>query len=82
MMSFMGSISSMMKGSGLEEALETVYGPNAVAHIITGKAVSRALRGPALVNQLMSAVLPSSQEEHIEDMGNDNGSSSEALVLY
>ena len=30
MMSFMGSIGSMMKGSGLEEALEMVYGPNAV----------------------------------------------------
>ena len=42
MMSFMGSIGSMMKGSGLEEALETVYGPNAVTHMMSGKAVSRA----------------------------------------
>ena len=49
MMSFMGSIGSMMKGSGLEEALETVYGPNAVAHMISGKAISRALRGHFLV---------------------------------
>ena len=54
---------SMMKGSGLEEALETVYGPNAVAHMISGKAVSRALRGyflveAALVSKLMLAVLP------------------------
>ena len=32
MMSFMGSIGTMMKGSGLEEALGTVYGPNAVTH--------------------------------------------------
>jgi len=30
MMSFIGSIGSVMKGSGLEEALETAYGPNAV----------------------------------------------------
>lgn len=30
MMSFVGSIGSVMKGSGLEEALETAYGPNAV----------------------------------------------------
>ena len=44
MMSFMGSIGSMMKGSGLEEALETVHGPNAVIHMISGKAVSRALQ--------------------------------------
>ena len=35
----------MMKGSGLEEALEQVYGPNAVAHMMTGKVVSRALHG-------------------------------------
>ena len=45
MMSFLGSIGSMIKGSGLEEALEQVYGPNAVAHMMTGKAVSRALHG-------------------------------------
>jgi len=34
MMSFIGSIGSMMKGSGLEEALETVYGANSVSHMI------------------------------------------------
>ena len=45
MMNFLGSIGSMMRGSGLEEALETVYGHNAVTHMITGKAVSRALCG-------------------------------------
>ena len=70
MMSFMGSIGSMMKGFGLEEALETVYGPNAVAHMISGKAISRSLRGhflveAALVNKLMMAVLPC-QEEHAD----------------
>ena len=37
MMSFIGSIGLMMKGSGLEEALETVYGANAVSHMISGK---------------------------------------------
>ena len=49
MMSFMGRIGSMMKGSGIEEALETVYGPNVVTHMISGMAVSRALRGQFLV---------------------------------
>ena len=38
MMSFLGSIGSMMKGSRLEEALENAYGPNAVTHMISGKA--------------------------------------------
>jgi len=63
MMSFVGSIGSVMIGSGLEEALETVYGPSAVTHMISGKAISKALRGhflveAALVNKLMSALLP------------------------
>ena len=31
-MNFVDSIGSVMKGPGLEEALETVYGPNAVTH--------------------------------------------------
>ena len=63
MMSFLGSIGAMMKGSGLEEALETAYGPNAVTQMMSGKAVSRALRGhflveAALVNKLIMTVLP------------------------
>ena len=58
MMSFMDNIGSMMKGSGLEEALQTVYRPNVVTHMMSGKAVSRALRRHflvqvALVNNLM-----------------------------
>ena len=32
MMGFLGNIGSLMKGSGLEEVLETVYGHNAVTH--------------------------------------------------
>ena len=31
-MSFMGCIGKMMKGSGLEESLETVYGVNTAYH--------------------------------------------------
>ena len=49
MMSFIGSIGSVMKGSGLEEALETAYGHNSVTHMISGKAISRALKGHFLV---------------------------------
>ena len=39
-----------MQGSGLEQMLETVYGKNTVVHIMSGKAVSRALRGHFLVD--------------------------------
>ena len=86
MMSFMGSIVSMMKSSGLEEALETAYGPNAVTHMISGKAVSRALRGhclveAALVNKLMVAVLPCEWDEDEASAGElQNGHSTSSEV--
>ena len=68
MMSFMGSLGTMMKGSGFEEALGCVYGPNAVTHMMSGKVVSRALRGhflleSALTNKLLLKVWPSNENE-------------------
>ena len=50
MMSYMGSVGIMMKGSGLEQALMTCYGSNTIEDMITGKAVSRALRGHLLAS--------------------------------
>ena len=41
----MGSIGSSMEGSGLRGALETVYAPVTVGHMMTGKAYTRAARG-------------------------------------
>jgi len=41
-MSFLGSTGTVMGGSGFVEALECCYGPNSVAKMIAGKAVSRA----------------------------------------
>ena len=66
-MSLLGSIGSMMKGSWLEKALEQVYGPNAVAHMMTTKAVLRALLGhflvvSALVYKFMLAIPSKSME--------------------
>ena len=43
-MSFVGSIGALMKGSGLSECLETEFGTNTVPKIIGGKAISRAIR--------------------------------------
>ena len=49
MMSFMGSIGALMKGSGLSGALSTCYGINAIEHMISfqfpEKSVSQGLRG-------------------------------------
>ena len=62
-MSFLGSIGSLVNGSGLHELLETCYGPNSVDHIMSGKAVSRALRGhflleAALMTRIRDSILP------------------------
>ena len=67
MMSFIGSIGHLMKGSGISEALTIVYGPNAVEHILSGKAISRALRdhfliASALNSKLLSIFFPA----HVE----------------
>ena len=52
MMSFLGSI-----GSGLKDALQTIYGRNTVEHMISGKAVSRALRGHFLTESALTTKL-------------------------
>ena len=54
MMSFIGSIGTMMKGSGLEEALGSVYSTNTVIHMLSGKAFSMALRGHFLIEAALT----------------------------
>jgi hypothetical protein len=39
MMSFLGSVGTLMAGSGLQEAMEVCYGPNAVIHMMSGVCV-------------------------------------------
>ena len=57
MMSFMGSISVLMKGSGLGGLFAEVYSENTVGHIFTGKAVSRALRAHFLADASLTSLL-------------------------
>ena len=57
LMSFLGSIGSVMEGSGLRTALETIYAPLAVNHMISGKAYSRALRAHILVSSALTTLL-------------------------
>ena len=68
MMSFLGSIGTLMSGSGLFNALELCYGPNAVLHMMSWKHVSHALRGHFLADAairvtLMKRILPADDEE-------------------
>ena len=56
-MSFLGSIGHLMADSGLQELLEIAYASNTVSHMLTGKAVSRAVRGHLLVDAALNTIL-------------------------
>ena len=56
-MSFLGSIGHLMTGSCLREVLELIYAPNAVDHIMTGKAIARAVRAHLIVDAALNALL-------------------------
>lgn len=58
-MSFLGCIGKIMSGTGLAELLESVYAPNAVGHMLSGKAVTRAFRGHCLVDAALNAMITS-----------------------
>ncbi|CAC5372627.1 unnamed protein product [Mytilus coruscus] len=76
-MSFLGSIGRLMAGSGLHEVLETVYASNAVNHMLSGKAVSRVVRGFMMVENALYILfmkesfrvsLPSAHETDITEV--------------
>ena len=56
--SFIGSIGMCMEGSGLEKLLVQVYrGKSVVNHMMSGKAISRVLRGLYLVDSALRMIL-------------------------
>jgi len=57
LMSFLGSIGAVMEGSGLARLLELIYAGNSVTHIMSGKAVARALRAHFLVESALMSLL-------------------------
>ena len=52
-MSFLGSIGSLMGGSGLENVLENIFASNVIQHILSGKAFARAVRGHMLTHSAL-----------------------------
>jgi hypothetical protein len=53
-MNHLGDLGTLMDGSGLKKILETIYGENAVVHMMSGKSVQRAFRGHLLVGQCLT----------------------------
>ena len=73
LMSFLGSIGHVMGGSGLETIFQLKYGPETVSHMISGKAVARAVRchlliEGALMIKLLHMILPSTGVEETESL--------------
>ena len=57
LMSYLSVIGKVMKGSEIEELFNEVYAENTVRRIISGKAVSRALRAHLLAESALSSIL-------------------------
>ncbi|KAK6175983.1 hypothetical protein SNE40_014355 [Patella caerulea] len=60
-----------MKGSGIEEALNCIYGPNAIVHIMSGKAIARALRSLFLLDATLSYKLMKIVVSQIDQTSSD-----------
>ena len=54
---FVGSIGSVIAGSGLREIIECCSGSNAVSHILTGKALARAVCSHLLIESALHVKL-------------------------
>ena len=54
---FLGCIGHLMAASGLQELLELIYASNAAVHMLTGKAIVRAVRGNFIVDAQLNALI-------------------------
>jgi len=58
-MSFLGCIGSLMATPELKVILEMIYAPNAVEHILTSKAIARAVHAHLLVDATVDTLIVS-----------------------
>ena len=83
-MSFLGSVGFLMAGSGLEQVLETVYA--SVDHILSGKAISRAVRAHLMIDRVLTGLLLSEilqvplEMTTVED--NNENSNTKSSIFY
>ena len=56
-MNLLGAIGMLMDGSGLTDIVETIYGENAVVHMMSGKAVQRSFHGHLLTSQCLTNLI-------------------------
>lgn len=65
LMNLLGAIGSLMNGTGLKDILQVIYGETPVVHMLTGKAVQRAIRGHLLIDKCLSHMI-------VSDIAGDN----------
>jgi len=58
-MSFWGYIGYIMSDSGLHDIFSVIHAEKAVSHMLSGKAISRALRGHDIVNMALQSLIVS-----------------------
>ena len=56
-MSFLGSIGHLIASSGIKELFEMTYGPTSLEQIMSGKAISRAVRAHLLLDAVLNGLL-------------------------
>ena len=57
LMSFLGGVGTVMEGSGLREAMETIYAENTANHMMDGKAYARAVRCHLIIDAVLHEIL-------------------------
>ena len=67
-MNLFGAIGTLMNGSGLKDIVDTIYGANAVVHMMTGKAGQRAFRGHLLLSQCLTKQITAKEIEDEPDL--------------
>ena len=74
LISFLGGIGHCIVQTGLQKVISTIYADNAVGHMLTGKAISRAIRAHVIVDaaldaQLFTKLFGMIQNSHVADEG-------------
>ena len=57
LMNFLECIGAAMNNYGLSDIIETIYGSNTIEHMISGKAISRAIQGHMIVDSFLDGML-------------------------
>lgn len=85
-MSYLGTIGSLMAGSGLKELISQVYAEGSVDQMLTGKAVARAVRAHFLVDSALNTIATSHMLDipvpKVSDDNNESGNNCETGNNY